>query len=439
MKKLSFQKIFCFLSFLFILSCCVFYGSRFIKLYLQNRKIEIEEKNSLIKVLKENNMDNEYFKSVNGQNYFTSKTDNNYLLYSGIIWRIIKVNDDNSLTAISENAISSLAYGKDNKFNESHIFNWLNKNDSDYSGILEKNLNNIDKYLQKTTSCTDSLDELSNNPCKESNTDNYFTLLSVIDYLNIGSKDSYLVNDEYFYLSNTNNENKVWYIDDSGKSNLSTGNDILGVRPVITIKANIDYVSGNGTINNPYLIEKDNGLFGSYVKLGNDIWRIYDINGNEIKLMLNDYLKVNGTNLSYRYSTSTSYHNDTISGSIAYYLNNNYLNSLSYKDKIKETKWSNGYYNSTTDFDYSNSLKETVDTKVALMSVGNIFLNSELNNYFTMTGSANRSSMVYTTQKNAKLYTKQIGTSLNVVPTIAVDKNILTKGNGTKDSPFEME
>ena len=437
MKKLSFQKIFCFISFLFILSCCIFFGTRFIKLYLANRKEEIIEKNSLVKVLKENNQENEDFKSVNGENYFTNKTESNYLLFSNILWRIIKINDDNSLTAISNNAITSLAYGKELSTKESHIFNWLNKTDKDYSGILENALNI--EYLQKTISCNDILDELSNNPCKDSNEDNYYSLLSVIDYLNIGSKDSYLANNEYFYLNNQNSENKIWYIDDEGNGKLSTGNDIIGIRPVITIKANIDYVSGKGTKDDPYIIEKENNLFGSYVKLDNDIWRIYEVKDNEIKLMLNDYLKVNDSNLKYKYSSNSSYHNDTVSGSIAYYLNNNYLNTLSYKDIIKETKWSNGYYNSSSNYDYTNALKNEVDTKIALMSIGNIYLNPELNNYYTMTGSADKASSVYVINENKKISTRQITSEMNIVPTISIDKDKLTKGNGTIDSPLEME
>lgn len=437
MKKLSYQKIFCFISFLFILSCCIFFGTRFIKLYLANRKEEIIEKNSLVKVLKENNQENEDFKSVNGENYFTNKTESNYLLFSNILWRIIKINDDNSLTAISNNAITSLAYGKELSTKESHIFNWLNKTDKDYSGILENALNI--EYLQKTISCNDILDELSNNPCKDSNEDNYYSLLSVIDYLNIGSKDSYLANNEYFYLNNQNSENKIWYIDDEGNGKLSTGNDIIGIRPVITIKANIDYVSGKGTKDDPYIIEKENNLFGSYVKLDNDIWRIYEIKDNEIKLMLNDYLKVNDSNLKYKYSSNSSYHNDTVSGSIAYYLNNNYLNTLSYKDIIKETKWSNGYYNSSSNYDYTNALKNEVDTKIALMSIGNIYLNPELNNYYTMTGSADKASSVYVINENKKISTRQITSEMNIVPTISIDKDKLTKGNGTIDSPLEME
>ena len=439
MKKLSIQKIFCLISILFILSCCIFYGGRFITLYLKNKKVEIEEKNSLVKVIKENNSSNELFKSVNGENYFTGASDTNYLLYSNILWRIIKLNNDNSLTVISNNSLSHLAYGKDNNFNDSYIFNWLNKTNEEYSGIFYSSLNDPDNYLQKTISCTTTLDELSNNPCENASNDNYVTILSAIDYLNVGSKDSYLNNSEYFYLSNTNTKSQVWYILNDGLTSLNDGTEIIGIRPVITIKSNIDYISGDGTKDNPYIIEKENKLFGSYVKLDNDIWRIYQVNNDDVRLMLNDYLKVNNDNLKYKYSNTNSYHDDYVYGSIAYYLNHDYLNTLSYKDKIKERNWSNGYYNSQTNYDYALSLKDTVNTKVALMSIGNIFLNPELDNYFTMTGTSNKGSMVYTIQKDKKIYAKQVGASINIVPTISLDKNLLTKGNGTYDSPYEME
>ena len=66
-------------------------------------------------------------------------------------------------------------------------------------------------------------------------------------------------------------------------------------------------------------------------------------------------------------------------------------------------------------------------------------LNNELDNYFTLTGAKDKSSMVYSINKNQKLYTKSIQTKLNVVPTISLEKELLVKGNGTIDSPFEME
>ena len=41
--------------------------------------------------------------------------------------------------------------------------------------------------------------------------------------------------------------------------------------------------------------------------------------------------------------------------------------------------------------------------------------------------------------ENKKLHTKNIQTKANVVPTISINKDLLTKGNGTINSPFEME
>ena len=81
MKKLSIQKIFCFISMLFILSCCIFYGTRFIKLYLENKKVETIEKNTLVKIIKEKNENNKNFKVINGETYFTDNENSNYLLY----------------------------------------------------------------------------------------------------------------------------------------------------------------------------------------------------------------------------------------------------------------------------------------------------------------------------------------------------------------------
>lgn len=439
MKKLNFQKIFCFVSFIFILSCCIFYGTRFVKLYLENKETQSVEKNSLAKVIRENNHENDNFKEINGPEYFINESDNNYLLYSNLLWRIIKVNEDNSITIISDSSLTSLAYGESLKYTESYINKWLNSSDEEHSGILEKHLNNKEKYLQKTITCLDTVNELDNKVCENTNTDNYISLLSTSDFVNIGNKESYVINNEYFYLNNSNEDNEVWYVDDEGKVTTSKGKDIIGIKPVITIKANIDYISGNGKKDNPYTIETDYGLFGSYVKLDNDLWRIYQVNDTEVRLVLNDYLKVNNNNLEYIYSNISSYHDDYKYGSIAYYLNKNFLNTLSYKDKIKEVNWTNGYYGSNSNYDYKESLNATINSKVALISIGDIRLNNSLEDYFTLTGTKEKGSIVYTILSNQKVYTKSIQNKSYIVPTISLDKELLTKGTGTYDSPLEME
>ena len=438
MKRINFKKLFCFISFLFILSCIIFYGARFLKLYIENKREISKEVNYLVKTIKDNNKSNKQFKTINKQTYFVNNANNNYVEYSNILWRIVKINEDDTITLITNSSVTSLAYGKDLDYNNSYVKKWLNTNNEDLTGIFENILNKKDSYLVKTNTCTDIMDKLSNTPCSKIENDSYVSLLSIQDYINSGNKDSYLSNNEYYYLSNTNSKNKVWYINTDGEMDTNNGTDIIGIRPVITLKNNLEYVSGKGTKDNPYKIENDNGFFGSYVKIDDTIWRIYQVNDNEVRLMLDDYLKVNGTELTYIYSNRNSYHDDYLQGSIAYYLNNTFLNTLSIKDKIKEVSWSNGYYGSSSNYDYKYAENLKINTKVALISIGDIIPNTTLSDFTTLTGVTKKGSMIYSIKESKKTTTKSIQSESKIVPAISIDKSLL-KGNGTKDSPYEVE
>ena len=432
-RKISYQKVFSFVSAGFIIGCCIFYGTRFITLYLENRKEEIKLEDTLSQVVKENNN----LKEINGDYYFQNDVDNNYLMYSNILWRIIKVNNDNTVKLISNDVLTYLSYGE-NDYENSYMNMWLNKTDDDNTGILENLLNTPNNYLTNDSICKDSISDTKHITCDEINDTDLIGTLSVFDYINAGGKDSYLNIDKYFYLSTLDKDNNIWFVNDSGNVSSADGSDIYGIRPTITLKSNSKSIAGDGTIDNPYVID-ENYIFGSYVKLGEDIWRVYNIDGNNIKLSLNDYLKEDGEEVLYKYSTNGYYHNDTIKGSLAYYLNNTYLNSLSYKNNIINNKWSNGIYGSSNDYDYKDTLNTKVDTKVTSLSVGDVILNGELSDYYLSTGVSKSSSLVYTVKGNGTLYGKSSTSTSKIVPTISIDKNILTKGNGTINSPYEME
>ena len=434
--KISIQKIFNLVSFTFILACCIFYGGRFITLYLENHKIE--DIKSLTNIIKENNSNNENFKNINGDYYFEGKNQNNYIRYSNLNWRIIRINSNNTITAILDNSITALAAGSETNFKESYFNLWLNNNNNEYTGILEKNLNKKGEYLTYTYTCNDKINDTKTISCKELVNDYLITIPSLNDYVNTGSSNSFMNNEENYYLINSNKENKRWYVDDEGKVNTSAGSDILGVKPVITFKNNISLIEGDGSKEKPYIIEDENGLFGSYVKLGEDIWRIYDIDENNIKLALETYAEINGSDIKYKYSTTGYYHNDTKDGSLAYYLKNTYLPSLSYNSLVNEVKYSNGLYSNTTNYDYREVLKTKVDTKIATLSIGDIFLNPTNTNYYTSTGISKDDNLMYIMKNNFKLYTEVATTNLRVIPVISIDKNILTQGIGTKDSPLEV-
>jgi len=216
------------------MSCCIFYGTRFIKLYLENQKDTSNAKNSLAEKIIDINQNKDTFKNINNEYYFIGNAENNYLEYSNIIWRIIKVTENNEILAISDHSLTSLAYGKDLTYSDSYINKWLNTTTDTYSGILEKALNNKDEFLTKTITCHDQIDTIDNSACTNTTANTYLSLLSTSDFANVG-KNSYLFNNEYYYLANTNTENKVWQISDDGKISTSTGQDIIGIRPVITL------------------------------------------------------------------------------------------------------------------------------------------------------------------------------------------------------------
>ena len=438
--KVDYQKLFNTISIGFICACVLFYGARFTSLYIKNKKVEVENVNTLYKVIFNTNFGKENFVDIGGNHYFKNEVDNNYVTYSNILWRIIRINADNSVTLISENPLVSLAYKEEVNFKESYLNKWLNiTEEEENTGILEYNLNNPDKYLLKNATCLDVVDKLSNQLCKTTYTDKYLGLMSTSDYVNTGAETSFVNNNTKFYLSNTTDTNKIWYITDTNKVSYSDGTDLIGLRPVITVKGNINIVSGNGTLNSPYTFESEKGMFGAYVKLGEDTWRIYQVNEDTINLVSNNLLELNNEAIERIYTNKGYSYNSSKWNTLAYYLNNTYLNSLSYKDKIELNNWANGYYGADNNYNYKEALTDTKDAYVGLLNITNIRLNNELKNYFLMTGSTKNGSLIYLASNNGTIYPTSSDEKNYVLPTITIKKELLTKGEGTIDSPLEME
>ena len=96
-KKLSIQNIFCFSSLIFILTCIFWYGGRFIYFYLENQE-QLKQNNKIFySIVKDNNLNSENFKKINKTYYFTGNTNNNYVNYSNLLWRIVKINEDKGI------------------------------------------------------------------------------------------------------------------------------------------------------------------------------------------------------------------------------------------------------------------------------------------------------------------------------------------------------
>ncbi len=438
MKKrvLNKQKVFIFISIVFISLCILFYGFRFIYYY---RKFHKKTDNGqtiqlLSNAIRSNNEpvtlgDGLY--SVGNEFIFKGASVNNYLMYSGLLWRIIKINNDGSINLVTDKNMNEFMWGTvGSNYNNSQVKKWLNKSD-DNTGIFYRNLYNPETYLQPNLLCLDNASSLSSFKCEKILTDDYVGMLNVMDYTNsIVDDETYLnINDEYWLLTMVDSSN-AWFVD-SDKVSKTAITDSYGIRPTITLNATVSYESGDGTIDNPYTIGYNEGLsLGSHVKLGSDIWIVYEINNDNVRLALAGY--VDNGSATYKFGTNNNY-SPTTAGNLGYYLNNNLYESLPYKDLIINNDWYIGSY----DDDFTNIYEDKVSAKIGLYNIADIKLNNDTKNYYMLTsGSDNK---VFAFDMSGYMFESVATQNRLIKPAITIRKNKIVSGSGTLSDPYILE
>lgn len=422
-RRVKGQAIFCAISALFILGCLIFYGARFIKYYrIYNPKIDTDGTGALLATKLEGSeiVYEESGLYISGGNYiYKGNINNNYLKYNNMLWRIIRINKDGTILLILDDYVTLLPWNKEvSSFEKSQVYDYLNN-------VFAKNLDT--SYLTKVNFCTDPVYNLTDVTCN--NTEyGYVSLLDITNFLNsvVDDKTYLSKEEEIFWLNNPGKEN-IWHTNGSNASN-SVSSTFYEVRPVVQLAGTTKYAGGEGTIDKPYLITKDNKVsVGSYITLGEDKWVIYDITGSNYKLMLAN----NINNKTYHFDNSSFDYNLESTSSLAYYLNNTYLNSLSYKDMLVEDEWNVGEY---TD-DIMNINEKKVKAKVGIPNILDIKFDSDIKDYFLSTKIDAERLEVYDSYFKAS----KPGIYKNIRPCIAISKSTKLSGEGTKDSPLVVE
>lgn len=421
------QVIFCSLSAIFILGCIIFYGTRALKYYkIYNPKTENGEAAVLLGTSISTNSsvvtEGEGLYRVSGSFLYKGKNVDNYVIYNNSLWRIMKVNSDGSLDMVNDSFVNGMDWNSEIvAYKDSDIRKYLN---DEYLKTLNKDL------LTTTTFCLDTVNELGSITCNESNSEDYVRLLSATEFLNsqVDGQTFLSSNDENVWLYN-NSDDAVWY---TNGINISKGSSTLGylVKPVVHVKNSAALQGGNGTKEDPYIIEKSSKEItnNSYIKLGDDIWIVYEKNDDTVKLALTKLL-----DLSSRFSFVGNTFNVEESNSIANYLNTTYLNNLPYKDKLLDTTWYSGAYTKS----YKDVLTSTVTSKVGLLNVLDVKQNNIdiTNSYYLMTpGDANYAYM----QGNA-LRQSKVTINRGVKPTISIKITNIESGKGIYEDPYVME
>lgn len=400
-----------------------------------------------------NNLTEVVRKNTDESNYYKGNSVNNYLLFSGMLFRIVNVNEDGSVKIISENSITNLRMDHSN-YENSNVDTWLNK-------VFYRALNNSDKYLVDTTYCVNDINSMNDNVAACNTTVvKKVGLLSIVDYnKTILNNDSFLNNGNYFALGHKIRENYAAVPYDNSNINGLQSGILAGIRPVITLKNNLYLVSGDGSSENPYKLDDysyakkkttiNNRIVGEYVEYSGLTFRIIGIDENKnVKLIMSKPWNIQPTNDNLKLSVKniqSSVFDLNDGNSPGYILNNNYIEYID-STNIIEMKYD--IPTNLANQKYTEYKKSKVSAKVFLPKSYELFsaVGSDSSNkivsYLFIDRSSSDSLIYMLVGSNGLAYemSKENFDNFSIKAVITVNGNLkITSGNGTINSPYILK
>ena len=330
---------------------------------------------------------------------------NNYVWYSGKLWRIVALNNNGTMKLVTDNNMTTIAFGETPPvYEDSYMKEWLNTVFLDT--LYEYDNFIVTDYLWDTSLITTSsvkpeATTTSSGPVGalnvyEYNRTNNFSTNSFFDsYLNIGTL--------WWTLSKKDENYNSWTIANMGYDVSGTVTNAYGVRPSIVLKSNIIIGNGTGSANDPYTLKGDyqtaennellnRRISGEYIKFNNTIYRIIDteeINTQLLtKVTMMDYtVNKNTINTSVAFNDNSTFSDNT---GIGLYLKNWYEGesiSEQYKEMIATKEEGVGWYQGPSEgigmfFDYRQSLQgEKISTTIGLPYYGEMFASHQIKGY----------------------------------------------------------
>ncbi len=411
--------------------------------------------------------------------FITGEDPNNYIWYSGKLWRAISVNNEAKTTKlVTQWNISSVAYSKRNNtsFAGSYMEDWLN--DTSIDGFLG-NLRDYENFIVTDAVWDATLDtrELGSisRPNGTSIVTNTVGLLNIYEYQSschgTAYSNCYLTNGLYWWTLTPYSSNETIYVSPFNNQNYDTRDTAVasGVRPSINLKANVKIVDGDGTIDNPYRLDGDNdrklsGVMlntrysGEYIRFGNDENNLYRIVSHETegltKITSAEPLKSSGKFKTMAFDSNNNV-NYSITNTIGTFLNGDYLTSyvgVDYENMIEDsTTWYLGTVNSGTSYKLAKYVDTSMsgyttstEAKVGLLRFGELmagqFDRYENNGFYWFLTPYTSSSLRFSIQAGNNNYDTPDTTYVGIKPALNLKSNvIITSGDGTKENPFEIE
>ena len=407
--------------------------------------------------------------------FITGENPNNYIWYSGKLWRAVSVNNSSkTVKLVTQWTISAISYSSGSiDFAGSYMESWLN--DTTVDGFLG-NLREPEKFIVMDAKWDTTEDNTKLGSIKRPNGISTVTtsvgLLNMYEYQmsNNGGSNGYLNNGLWWWTLTPYSSSQIRMVALNGIADHTLCRGIVGVRPSINLQSSIKIVSGSGTEKDPYRLAGDNDsnlrgtllntrYSGEYIRFGNDENSLYQIvsheNGTGTKIVSAEPLKSSGTFISMNFGNS---HDDVFSPTntiIGKFLSGKYLTNYvdsAYSNMIEDsTIWylgNVGNQDSTssyklakyTDTTGTTLTSDTVQTKVGLLRYGELmsgqfdrYENNQI--YWTLTPYGVYG--VLTVFDSGDVYIYETNYPNGIRPSVNLKSNIvITEGTGTKEDPF---
>lgn len=471
-KKMRFGTIYMIVSAIFLSSCVLIYGGRFIYYYNVSRGKIVRSTNNLNELLTQTTKivlkGDGLQVDGNGYVYRGNPTDN-YVKYSGMLWRIMSIDDAGNIKMITDETIADLVWdGKDNTYETSNIRKYLNPIEGDEtSGYFYSMLEDPQTYLVPTTQCVTKTKEAGEITACDVHVDgDYVGLMTTSDYWMADGVDSYLnIHTHQWTATGVEGDGvtQVYYVFPEGaisqNSESSTDKYSFGIRPVVTLKANLTITAGNGLKDNPYCItdevldpEKTYALnemaSGTYFTYSGYTWRIIQAVDGKTKAIMTDVIRnEDGTVYTRKYS-STSAKFSLNKGNIGAYLNTTFYNTLEHPEYLTEGTFYTGSYTMGGGYTLAKLRSATVEARIGLPQIGELFSSNTLPTdeysgeiaYWTLNYKKNSELLTWVARGQDWLF-GDFATNKNAVrPVIYLNEKVMLSGagDGSIDFPYEI-
>ena len=411
--------------------------------------------------------------------FITGEDPNNYIWYSGKLWRAVSVNNDAKTTKlVTQWNISAITYSSSSTdFAGSYMEDWLN--DTSVDGFLG-NLRDYENFIVTDAKWNATLDATSlGSITRPSDSGTIVTdavgLLNMYEYQSsyhgTTYSNGYLNNGLYWWTLTPYNSSYVRYVNNIGDASYNSPSGYsYGVRPSINLKSSVRIVDGDGTIDNPYRLNGDNDTnlsgtvlssrySGEYIKFGNDENNLYRIvsheNGTGTKIVSAEPLKNSGTFIESTFGSNTIFSSSNTVGS---FLNGEYLTNYvdsTYIDMIEDsTTWYLGTVGSGSSYSYKNAkytdasgtaiTSNVAEAKVGLLRFGELmagqFDRNGNNTYYWTLTPYNSSGVRHVSNIGSANSFSPSSDSNGVRPSVNLKSNVqIINGDGTLNSPFEIQ